>query len=142
MDVFFYGALLDPDIREIVFGDPHYQEAPAKAVLRGYRRVCVPGETYPYLLPFPKSAVEGIAFPNLNDVAMARLLHFEGNAYRLAPVTVEREAEAKPATLMAFFRAGSFPRVFRPWDFETWTRFQKRRALTAARAHMKRFRPN
>ena len=139
MDVFFYGALLDPDVREVVFGDPKYREGTTRATLRGYRRVCAPGDTYPYLIPFPASSVEGCVLANLDGTAMARLLHFEGRDYRLAPITVDC-GRARPVTLMTFLRAGKQPRVFRPWDFEAWARFQKRPALNATRGHMKRFR--
>ncbi|MCE2510303.1 MAG: gamma-glutamylcyclotransferase, partial [Alphaproteobacteria bacterium] len=140
MDVFFYGAFLDQDILKIVFCEPEGREGMAEATLHGYRRVCVPGETYPYLIPFPASSVDGLVRLALDETAMARLLHFEGSDYRLAPVTVEHAPKATHTTLMAFLRAGRQPPVFRPWHIDRWRRFQKRPALTPARAHKKRYR--
>jgi gamma-glutamylcyclotransferase (GGCT)/AIG2-like uncharacterized protein YtfP len=126
MYYFFYGTLLDDEVRRHVLGLPRSQPGePAR--LDGYRRVRVPGKRYPALVAGP-GTVTGMLFEVGSAHRRRRLRRFEGTEFREAEVTV--------ATGGAEWQAIAFlPR--RPlaggadWSLAHWQRTEKRRFLTA-----------
>jgi hypothetical protein len=83
MRLFLYGTLLDPALREALAGCA----LPARpAVLRGWRRVALPGGRYPTLRR-ARAEVAG-AVVEVGAAALARLSAYEGPLYRLTPVVV------------------------------------------------------
>ena len=51
MDYFFYGTLMDPDVRALVLSPAMRDVAVEAAVLEGYRRVFMRGRVYPVVIP-------------------------------------------------------------------------------------------
>ena len=76
--LFAYGTLMCPDILHAVCGSAP-QGIPA--LLRGYSRRRVIGETYPALIAQPHGEVHGILYPIASTEAWVRLDRFEGDMY-------------------------------------------------------------
>ena len=86
--LFFFGTLMDADVRALVLGPEYSDHEVRRAWLRGFRRVFMPGRTYPMLLPHPHGRVEGILVGGLSVEAVRRLSTFEGPDYHLVPLWV------------------------------------------------------
>ena len=85
--VFTYGSLMYAAVWEqVVCG--RYRSEPA--LLDGYRRLNVLGDTYPALTPGPGSSVAGTLYLDVVANDLQRLDAFEGVEYRRAEVTVQR----------------------------------------------------
>ena len=88
MRYFFYGTLLDPDVRAHILGAwINRRDLPA-ARLPGYRRVQIRGRHYPVVVPAPGEAVEGVLAAGLDRGAVLRLARFESDEYVDAERTV------------------------------------------------------
>ena len=76
VSVFTYGSLMfDPVWSRVVAGS--YERC--EAILQGYDRKAVRGETYPVLMPSSAlSQVQGVVYCNVSSADLARLDHFEG----------------------------------------------------------------
>jgi gamma-glutamylcyclotransferase (GGCT)/AIG2-like uncharacterized protein YtfP len=124
MRFFFYGTLLDPEVRRHVIG-PTADAHPAEpAVLAGYRCVYMSRKTYPVAVPDRKGSVQGCLVRGLDKAARARLVAFETNEYD------EAEREVRTAAGMVLrCRVFVASRLAAPsskvWDFASW---QKRHA--------------
>jgi gamma-glutamylcyclotransferase (GGCT)/AIG2-like uncharacterized protein YtfP len=121
MRFFFYGTLLDPDVRRQVLGRGAGALAVEPAVLSGYRRVYVRGKTYPVVVPDPASAVEGCLMRGLDRRAAQRLIAFETDEYDLVERTVITASGGIVACRVFVAGRRALPSV-RPWDYETWRR--------------------
>ena len=86
-DLFAYGTLMCADIMRTVSGCPELTGSTGQ--LRGYQRLCVRGEHYPGLVPFPDACVKGVIYHDLPADTWARLDRFEGQLYLRAGVNVE-----------------------------------------------------
>jgi hypothetical protein len=128
---FFYGTLLDPDVRALVMGTG----APAAlepATLVGWRRLTHPNATYPMIVPAADVTVAGAIARDLAPPAVSRLIVYEGTDYTIAAVEVQlRDGGAVAAEL--FVPAGRVVGTGKPWDLAAWQRRHKRRYI----AHMK-----
>lgn len=128
MRFFFFGTLMDPQVRRLVIGrDPAAGRIEA-AVLEGFRRVSVAGRPYPMLLPHRCGRVSGMLLHDLEADAVRRLIAFEGAEYHAAPVTVA----ARPGRLVtaaAFLADRSVAPSRRGWSLQTWQRRHKRAFL-------------
>jgi hypothetical protein len=129
MRFFFYGTLIDPDVRALVLG----RDAPRAAEpagLRGWRCVPVPAKTYPMLVPDPQARLSGVLVRGLNARARERLLRYEDPLYELIEVELEVGRHGKKRRASAFVakpgRAASGRKL---WDFTDWQRRHKRRFL-------------
>jgi hypothetical protein len=127
---FFYGTLLDADVRALVMG----QGAPAAlapATLIAWRRVAHPRETYPMIVPAADAAVEGAIARGLAPDTVARLVTYEGPEYRIHAVEVRVGA----ATLAAevFVPIDLFVGAGAAWDLRSWQRRHKARYLARMR---------
>ena len=132
---FFYGTLLDPELRRVVLGRPLPPGAVVPAVLRGYRRVAVAGRGYPALVPDPRARTEGVLATGLDEAMAARISYYESDDYDIEMVVVEaRGLGAVPARVFVPTRA--MPLSPAPWDLELWRRRFRRRAIAGARAAM------
>jgi gamma-glutamylcyclotransferase (GGCT)/AIG2-like uncharacterized protein YtfP len=78
MNLFAYGTLMWPEVLESVTGE---RPGGRKAVLRGYRRLRVKGETYPVVVESEEDVVEGILYRGLSAAAFELLDRFEGAEY-------------------------------------------------------------
>ncbi|MGP1255244.1 MAG: gamma-glutamylcyclotransferase family protein [Kiloniellales bacterium] len=139
MRFFFYGTLLDPDVRRIVLPHLHRTLDLRPAELPGFRRVTARDGDYPVLIPHPTARVRGCLAEGLDLPGLARAAYFEGALYRptLRPV---RDAENRVLEAWLFLpmdcrRQGSR----KAWDLVRWQRRRKRHLLLVAKQWMSEF---
>ncbi len=127
---FFYGTLLDADVRRIVVGRAVPDAAVTPAMLAGYRRVRVVGKWFPMLVPgLAGDTVDGVLAAGFGHAEIARLVAYEGPHYALERVAL-RLAGGKAATGLVFLaRAGALKPSNEPWELEPWQRAEKPRVL-------------
>lgn len=136
---FFYGTLMDADIRRVVLGPDAEPLRIEPAILSGYRRVRATGGIYPILLRSPRGRLNGLLVHGIGALGSARLAHFEAAEYRLASVVVlvaGRRRQAACVFLPSRAVSGRSPWRFTAW----WTRY-KRQFLSRATTWMRRFEP-
>src|SRR5690606_12204581 len=90
MDIFTYGSLMFPAVWQRVVRS-EYRSAPA--LLPGFARYAVSGETYPGLVRQAGAAVNGVVYFDVDDADLLTLDVFEGSEYRREAVTVSLEAD-------------------------------------------------
>lgn len=130
--LFFYGTLLDPDVRDVVLR----RHAPAKltgGVLRGWRRVSIVGASFPILVRCARGAVRGELAHDVSRRAIAILDAWE-RGYRRAPVIVEREDGAMVEAETYVPLAGQFALAAHGWELPDWQRKHKPAYLDLNRA--------
>ena len=136
MRFFFYGTLLDEDLRVAVLG----RLAPLavdKATLHGWRRVTAPGASYPVIFPRQGGRVVGVVARGLDRRAAALLDAYEGDdAYARRPIEVTLPGGRRVEAQIYAPADGRFKRGRRPWSLAAWRRLHKRAfidRLSAAR---------
>ncbi len=123
-NLFAYGTLMCEDIMEEVSG---CRLAPAPAVLPGYSRRCVKGESYPGLLADQDGHVEGVLYRNIPVSAWQRLDRFEGEMYARQVVQVSlRDGEALTASTYVVRPEFSHRLSQSEWNFAEFLRSGKR----------------
>jgi hypothetical protein len=91
MRFFFYGTLLDLELRRVVVG----RDIPVvAATLFGWRRLGVAGEHYPTIQRDASGSVDGVLTDPLGVRDVARLRHYEGDGYRPLAVEIRDQAGA------------------------------------------------
>lgn len=130
--LFFYGSLLDEDVRAAVLG-ALAPEAVAPATLAGWRRVTAPGAIFPIVLRAPGATVDGVIARDMSAAAVRRLDAYEGTGYRLEPVQVTL-ADGTACDAQVYVPVRSFAGSGKPWDLEDWRRRHKRRFLARMKA--------
>jgi gamma-glutamylcyclotransferase (GGCT)/AIG2-like uncharacterized protein YtfP len=88
MRLFLYGTLLDPGTLAARGGHPEPPARLIQATLHGWRRVAMRGGRYPTLRRQRGGLVHGAVIPAPAAV-LARLMAYEGAAYRLVRVVVD-----------------------------------------------------
>ena len=83
--VFTYGSLMIPRVMEAVCGRTFDA---LDALLQGYARYALRGETYPGLVPEDAVATEGVLWQGVDADSLRRLDVFEGDWYTRESVTV------------------------------------------------------
>ena len=129
MRLFFYGTLLDDDIRRLVLGRA-LDAALRPALLRHFRRVYVAGRPYPMILPHRGGAVQGAIAERLGRDELDRIQNYEGDSYRLERQMVlpldGASGESGAAVAAWLFRgAGATRASTRPWDLADWQAKEK-----------------
>jgi gamma-glutamylcyclotransferase (GGCT)/AIG2-like uncharacterized protein YtfP len=91
MNIFAYGTLMIPSVMVAVTGRHcRFQ----KAILKGYARFTVKGESYPGIIPVTDAITEGVIYFNVNEFSVEQLDAFEGDLYertRIRAETKEKE---------------------------------------------------
>jgi gamma-glutamylcyclotransferase (GGCT)/AIG2-like uncharacterized protein YtfP len=88
MNLFVYGTLMIPSVmyavtvRKFRFID---------AILRGYARYTVKGESYPGIIPVTDRVTEGIIYFDVDKWSLERLDAFEGDLYQRTRILAETE---------------------------------------------------
>jgi hypothetical protein len=136
MRFFFYGSLLDPDIRRAVMGANAVRCRVAPAMVQGWRRRRRKDAIYPVLQRRSGSSVAGCVVEGVDPSAAARLTAFEGRAYRVATVRA-RCGDGCEVTAYVFLPSRSIASPV-AWDPDEWFRGRKHRALRKAHAAMAR----
>ncbi|HUN50909.1 MAG TPA: gamma-glutamylcyclotransferase family protein [Candidatus Sulfotelmatobacter sp.] len=135
MRFFFFGTLMDADIRGIVLGRPLPDRQCLAAGIGGYRRVFAAGKDFPLLVTESGGRVCGVLVGGLSRVEAARLRHFEGDDYQLARRPVDLP-DGSRCTAHLFLALARLHPTDEDWDFAAWRRRHKRRFQARARAIM------
>ena len=126
MRFFFYGTLLDADLRRVLCGAAADGWGMAPAILADHRRGRSPGRTYPFLLPAPGETVAGATAEGLDATAAAILTLYEGSGYRvarLAPAGADGPVDAWT------FLPRRPVRARLPWSLDAWSAAHKATSL-------------
>jgi len=128
---FFYGTLLDPDIRVRVLGRALGPDRLEPASVAGFRRVRAVGKWYPILVPgLAGDVVDGAVASKLTRGEIAALIAYEGEGYDLVPVTARLTASGAAVSALVFLPAGGLLRPSnQPWELERWQREDKPRVM-------------
>jgi gamma-glutamylcyclotransferase (GGCT)/AIG2-like uncharacterized protein YtfP len=84
--LFAYGTLMFPAVIKSVIGRIPDSRS---AVIKGYRRLEVAGESFPGLIKENDESVEGLVFVDITRDEWERLTAFEDGFYELQKVTVD-----------------------------------------------------
>ncbi len=133
--LFFFGTLMDPEVRAIVMGRQMPDDAVEPAVVQGFRRVFVAGRHYPMLLAHASGWVDGTLVSGLDAETVHRLQVYEGWEYSLSPLRV-RTASGQTVLAQVFMCPPHVAPDRRPWRLAEWQRRHKRRFLPKAEALM------
>jgi hypothetical protein len=140
MRFFFFGSLMDADVRATVLGPRAARLRIAPARLPGYRRWSVAGGQYPMLLPDRHGEVQGVVVDGLDWSDAARLHFFEGSDYAAAVRAVTGSNETRFAAFV-YLSSPKLQSGRRPWNFASWQQSNKQRFMRRARLRMARYRP-
>jgi gamma-glutamylcyclotransferase (GGCT)/AIG2-like uncharacterized protein YtfP len=111
--VFTYGSLMIPRVMEVVVGRLFDAQA---ALLQGYARYALRGETYPGLVEEAAAAADGVLWHDVDDASLRRLDDFEGDWYERRTVTVMADAVELPAETYVLIPAQHHRVSRRPWN--------------------------
>lgn len=121
MRYFFFGSLMDADMRAVVLG----RQQPAQAAwLPGYRRCRVRGESYPMLVPDAAAEADGIAVDGISPAQADRIAWFEDDDYALRPCRI-RLADSRLAAAAVWLATHQLRPDPRPWRLAAWQRSEK-----------------
>ena len=125
---FFYGTLLDADVRRAVF--PHRVEVMAleAAGLSGYRRVRAVAGGFPLLRRANGARVEGLLVEGFDRQALLNLAHFEGAEYLPRRVTVAAAGRRRLAAWTFLAPHGQIDSR-EPWELRRWQLREKPRVM-------------
>jgi hypothetical protein len=132
MRLFFYGTLLDADVRTLVLGPQAEQIAITPARLAGWRRLRARGKLYPIILEAPGKHVAGIVTSPLDAGAVARLRRYEGPGYDLSPCRPLLE-DGSTVAAQVFQPTERPPADEAEWDLAAWQATEKSRWLSLLR---------
>jgi len=93
-DFFFYGTLVDADVRTLVLGRDVPDEEVVPAVLSGFRRYTVRRQPYPAAVPVSGASVDGVVLSGVSVRDAAMLSCFEGGDYDAQRHRVTSSTEA------------------------------------------------
>jgi gamma-glutamyl AIG2-like cyclotransferase len=131
MRFFFYGTLLDPELRRVVIG----RTIPVAATtLFGWCRLGVVGKPYPMIQRDEAGNVAGVATDPLDARDVARLRHYEGDGYHLVGVEVRDEGGAGIAAHVFAPPGGSLVGIG-TWSLGDWQRDHRAATLDRLRAY-------
>lgn len=131
MRFFFYGTLIDADLRRALCGPAADGWTIAAAELADHRRGRSRGRAYPFLVPAPGASVPGLIAGGLDAEAAAVLTLYEGGGYRVA--RLRPRADAGPVDAWAFVPRRAVAAKL-PWSLEEWQGRHKAAALDAVKA--------
>jgi len=86
MKIFTYGTLM---ILDVMYDVTAREFRFKKAILRGYARFMVKGESYPGIIPLTDAVTEGIIYFDVDESSLERLDAFEGDLYQRTPILAE-----------------------------------------------------
>ena len=127
LSFFFYGTLLDHDVRRAVFHPERLPRDLLPADLYGFRRVQARSGSYPVLTRAGGARVRGALAEGLDRDSLLRIAHFEGPGYLPCAVTLRTPAGSRTAwTLLADQRRSGGGGA---WELHHWQRREKPRVM-------------
>lgn len=123
---FFYGTLLDPDVRRAVLGRTGAASAGRPARLEGYLCTRLAGTAFPVIIA-GDGHVDGAVFTIASERLANRIRAFEGAAYREIEWVVHAQPET-PVRARLFVPLRS-ARFYGAWSLERWQRTDKSRLM-------------
>lgn len=135
-DFFFYGTLVDADVRRLVLGREVPDHVMRPALLSGFRRYAVRGQPYPAAVPVAGATVDGVLLTgaSLRDAAM--LSCFEGNDYdeQLCRVSQGGGGDAGCCDAWVFVASDRVPHDESGWSIDEWRAQHKPAFVEIAKA--------
>jgi len=126
MNIFTYGTLMIPEVMVAVTT----RKFPSiDAILKGYARFTIKGESYPGITPEPGAITEGIIYFDVDERSLERLDAFEGDLYQ----RIEIMAETKEKKILS---ADAY--VIKP-KFRSYLSSQEWNMKEFAQKHLKTF---
>ncbi len=125
---FFYGTLMDRDVRASVLGNYVADELVSDARLPGWQRVGLRGRSYPVVVPSAAASVEGLEVSFAAGTGKAvtdTLISFEGPEYTLKTLILSSDANAS-----VFVGSRHCHPTGRPWSLSHWEKRHKRAFLS------------
>jgi hypothetical protein len=121
---FFYGTLMDRELRAKLLGARVQGLRVTPGVLIHHRRFTARYGDYPVLVPELNGRVSGVFVEGLDARALLWIAHFEGPWYLTERVTAfdERRQRLRP---WAFRPTRRDAATDKPWDFRRWQRTGK-----------------
>ncbi len=135
MRFFFYGTLIDPDVRRAVLGRLA-PETVEPATLPGWRRFAAKGVTFPIARPDPKAEMEGVLARGLSAAAGRLLDAYEGDGYRRTKVEIVASGKTLSAILYVDDGSGTLVAAQGAWSYATWAKRDKRAFLAKLRTQV------
>ena len=122
MRFFFYGTLIDPDVRRVVLGANAARVAEIQpGVLKGWERRAVRGASYPIILPRARGRVHGLLARGLDAQAARRLQAYEGTAYERVTVEIALDdGICRRAFVFAASHRGRLKPAMSAWEYPAW----------------------
>ncbi|HYB10503.1 MAG TPA: gamma-glutamylcyclotransferase family protein [Alphaproteobacteria bacterium] len=139
MDLFFYGTLIDADVRRMVLGKAAEELALVPARLGGYRRMAKRHSTAPNLVARKGVVVDGVLARGISRRELARLCHYEGRNYYLRRCVV-RLTDGKTQHALVYLCDGHVSLRRGGWRLDEWQRRHKRAFLRVMSLWMAAFR--
>jgi Gamma-glutamyl cyclotransferase, AIG2-like len=135
MRCFFFGTLMDSELRRVVLGRALPQAALRRAFLPGFARYRVRGEAFPLLVAEAGGRVDGVLAAGIGANEAARIHWYESDDYDIRETEVHLAADRVTSAFCCL--AGAKARHDGvPWDFERWRREDRAFALLLARDWM------
>ena len=126
MRYFFYGTLIDPDIRRHVMGI-HAPASVEPARLMGWRRFSLKGISFPIARADRTASIDGVLARGLDEEAGRLLDIYEGPGYGRTTVSaLDARGKSREAVLFVEDGTAEFAVVPQPWDYEAWARRHKK----------------
>ena len=138
MRYFFFGTLLDAELRAVVLGRELPESALGLAFLRDHARYCVAGEAFPLLVAEPGARVDGVLAEGIGPAEAARIAWYESDEYEIRETAVQTaDGQATEAFCCLAGAAARHDGI--AWDFAHWQRHDRAFALLLAHDWMGQF---
>lgn len=116
--IFTYGSLMFLRVWQSVVRGSYRSE---EAIVSGYARYAIAGETYPAMIAQADATVFGIVYFDVDDADIAALDVFEGADYRRDRVLAKRGApDAESVQCEAYIYRDAAGIMNEPWNPETF----------------------
>lgn len=133
--LFSFGTLMDADILATVSGQPLSALHCEAAGVSGYAQREVVGQDFPVLVEDARATTTGVIISGLNELALDRILFFEGDEYRLQDIDVQSES-GQTVACQYFTDTAVYDVRDTPWDFDAWQMREKADFLIRTRNFM------
>jgi len=127
---FFYGTLMDRDLRAALLGERVHRLRVTPGVLLNHRRLAAKTGDYPVLVPSLGGRVNGVFVEGMDARALLWISHFEGPIYlpQRVPAQDLTRQRLRPLSFLPTRRNWASDK---PWDFRRWQRVGKRQMRDA-----------